>query len=145
VPSPNQTETSLLSRQLEPAGDEEAAPPQAIACCYKENGVHRGDRGEGAAAEARKRQRREQTHGADHDQSARIPQQVHEVEARPHHRCRRRSLRAEDVPERVRLIGLDHAGRDCPLDVAAVHHDDVAGRVTSFGARCHDHCVPDHP
>jgi hypothetical protein len=70
-------------------------------------------------------------------QGAGVPEQVHEVEARPLRRPRRSSLRFKEGPERVRLIAPYQAGRHGSLDVAAGHHDDVAARGTCFGARRH--------
>jgi hypothetical protein len=131
-------------RDQEPAGNEEAAPPEAIARGREHDGVDQRDRGKGAAAQARERQGREQAHGADHDQGASVPEQVDEIEARPHRRAWRGSLRPEEVPERVRLLGADHAGPRRPLEVFATDRDHGAGRGSGFGARRHDHCVPDH-
>jgi hypothetical protein len=130
-------------RDQQPAGNQEPAAPQAVARRREDHGIEDGDCGESGAAQARERESREQAHGADHDQGAGVPEQVHEVEARPHRRIRRRRLRAQDMPERVRLLGRDHAGRHRPLEIVAPDRDRAVGRGSGLEAHCHVHAVSD--
>jgi hypothetical protein len=72
-----------------------------------------GGGGERPAAHLGKRQRREQPHGADHDQRARIPEQVRRIEFRHRHRVarRRRLPLGEECNEPSEIGGADYAGR----------------------------------
>jgi hypothetical protein len=121
----------------EPAGYVKSPPPKAVACDREQHGIDEGYDRERAAAKLSKRQRGEQAHGADHDQGAGIPEEVHEVEAGPDHRVRRSRLRLQKIPERVRPICLDHAGRHCPVDIVASNLDQCLGSALGFGRGGH--------
>ena len=96
-----------------------AAPPQAIARDRKHGCVGDRRRDQALAAHLREGQRREQPHGAEYDEGARIPEKMREIEAR--RGCRLRSGLAgreegEQALERGLVEAARHAGGSQVID-----------------------------
>jgi hypothetical protein len=105
--------------EQQPARDLEPTPPEALAGGGEQHGIENRDRREHRAAELGEGERREQPHGADHDQGTRIPQHVHQIEAGSQIHAR---PVVQELPERLRAGGVDHAGRDRTLQVLLSEH-----------------------
>ncbi len=102
-------------RDQEAARDAEIALPEMPAGHGEQHRVDDRDQREHAAAELREGERGEQAHGADDDERARVPEHVDQIETRPQALGRG----AEELPERLGLGGVEHAGGDRLLEIAA--------------------------